>query len=136
MGYAFTFPDTSNTRYQSYCFAAIELTTNLELYIHFLGKLHLRKSTKVLTNMEQNVLDGLQDEPTITEICVLALYGLSTSIPYTRLTRGSAPTTNILDLGPLHLQVAEHCQLLSDHPELILSPVSVRKRNKELGKLG
>ena len=68
--------------------------------------------------MELNLHNALHDLPTLTELCVLALYMLSVSYPYLRTVRGE--NHNGLDLGPLHRKVRSHIQTLIDNPDLLL----------------
>jgi len=53
--------------------------------------------------MEKNLYNALQDPPTLTELAVLALYGQAVYHPYVSQIRGQ--NMNMLDLGPLHLEV-------------------------------
>jgi hypothetical protein len=123
LGYIFSFPDTSNTRYQSYCLAACALNVHLPLYISFLELIQDKKDSGLFNHMEQNVYKALHDIPTLTELCVLALYSISISAPYMRQVRGPEhDTTNVLNLGPLHKKVKAHCQAIIDHPDLLLAP--------------
>ncbi|RDX46785.1 hypothetical protein OH76DRAFT_1442708 [Lentinus brumalis] len=123
LGRRMTFPDTSNTRYQSYCEAAGELVLHLELYRQFLEHLRDKKDSGRFNHLEQNIYKGLRDDGTITELCVLALYGQVISHPYTRQIRGpEVDSTNHLDLGPLHQRLKNHIARLIADPDLILGP--------------
>ena len=118
------FPDTSNIRYQSHCDAAIEICVHHNLYIDFLN-LFVRNSKERpgLNNLENNVLIGLNDIPTMTEACVLGLYAQAISHPYMRRVR--VPETHLvnhLDLGPFHNRLLEHLQNVIDNPDLLLGP--------------
>jgi hypothetical protein len=115
------FPDTSNIRYQCYCNAATELIVNLPLYIDFLAFLKYCKTTPGLNHLEQNILDGLNDLPTRTELAVLSLYSQTISVPYIRHIRGS-PTTNHLDLAPFHDRLKQHCRTVIETPEILIGP--------------
>ena len=55
LGYIFSFPDTSNTQYQSYCLAACALIVHLPLYISFLELIRDKKDSGLFNHMEQNV---------------------------------------------------------------------------------
>jgi hypothetical protein len=82
-----------------------------------------RKGSRLFTNVEKNVYDGLMDPATNTELLVLAAYGQSISRPYLAQVRGpSREHTNVLDLGPLHERVTEHCRAVIANPELLLAP--------------
>ncbi|KAE9398116.1 hypothetical protein BT96DRAFT_995151 [Gymnopus androsaceus JB14] len=123
------FPDTSNVRYQSYSYAAVELVTYRDLYVELIEEIRDGKTKKGLNHMEENVLKGLSDVPTITELCAMALYGLVISWVYVKEIRGSDPSGNakfVNALSPemfaLHRKVAPFCENLSLHPELLLNP--------------
>ena len=71
--------------------------------------------------MEQNILKGLVDPSTMTEMVILALYHKSVSTPYTMQVRGSINKwKNALDLGPLHDDIEDHCDAIIDNPELLI----------------
>ncbi|KAI0352435.1 hypothetical protein OH77DRAFT_1460105 [Trametes cingulata] len=117
------FPDTSNTRYQSHCEAAAELLVHLDLYIEFLDFARDKKLKRTFNHMESNVYQALHDAPTLTELCVLALYSQSVSHPYLRQVRGhQAESDNHLDLAPLHGRLKAHIQGIIDDPSLLLAP--------------
>ncbi|KDQ50350.1 hypothetical protein JAAARDRAFT_200032 [Jaapia argillacea MUCL 33604] len=117
------FPDTSNTRYQSYEHAAEEVVINREFYVSYLHFIGEKKGNGELNHMEANVLKAFEDVPTLTEMVVLVLYSQAISQPYMRFVRKSdQELTNLLDLGPLHDQVKIHCQQIVDNPEILLSP--------------
>lgn len=123
VGYMIRFPDTSNTRYQSHCEAAAELLVRLHFYRDYLEVVRDLKESGTWTNIEKNVYDGLHDIPTLTELAVLVLYSQAVSHPYMRLVRGSeAASTNLLDLGPVHERVKNHCQAVIANPNLLLAP--------------
>ncbi|KAL7282534.1 hypothetical protein ACG7TL_004005 [Trametes sanguinea] len=123
LGFQFSFPDTSNTRYQSYCEAAGELLVHLPHYRDFLDIVRDKKDSGRFNHLEHNVWQGLQDLPTLTELCVLALYGQAISHPYIREARGPQDgLTNHLSLGPLHDRVKAHIARLIADPELLLAP--------------
>jgi hypothetical protein len=110
LGHLVSFPDTSNTRYQTYCLGACCLILYLPCFVEFLEQVRDKKDSGLFNHMEQNVYRALQDIPTITELCVLAIYSQIISAPYMRSVRGPGhDTTNLLDMGPLHDKVLEHC---------------------------
>ncbi|KAH6880315.1 hypothetical protein BKA70DRAFT_1126587 [Coprinopsis sp. MPI-PUGE-AT-0042] len=114
------FPDTSNTRFNSHAEAAAELLTYLEFYRRFLGEIKLRKKVTGWTNIEKNVNDALYDVATLTELAAMTLYSQAITHPYLRVVRGSGDNAvNVLDLGPFHHEVREHCQKLIDDPSLL-----------------
>lgn len=117
------FPDTGNTRYQSYCAAAADLITYLGLYVEFMEWIRDGKDRSGFTNLEKNVYFGLQDIPTQTELAVLALYAQAISHPYMRHVRGpGTENVNMLDLGPLHFKVQEHMEKVIKDPGVLLPP--------------
>ncbi|KAH7903181.1 hypothetical protein BJ138DRAFT_1196105 [Hygrophoropsis aurantiaca] len=118
-----TFPDTSNTRYQSHCEAAAELITFLSKYIDLLLLTRDKKEKRTFNHLEANLYAALHDIPTRTELVVLILYAAAVTHPYMRAVRGpGTETINVLDLGPLHSRVKEHIQNIIDSPQLLLGP--------------
>ncbi|KAL1732840.1 hypothetical protein EV714DRAFT_270463 [Schizophyllum commune] len=116
-----SFPHTSNTRFGSHGEAAGELLVHLSQYIAFLEFVKTKKSSDSWTNIELNVYNALHDEPTLTELAVMALYQQLITHPYMRMVRvHEDDQLNAIDLGPLHADVREHCQHLIDDPQLIL----------------
>lgn len=116
------FPQTNNTRFGSHGEAAAELLAHLDTYISFLDHIRLRKVNDAWTNIEQNVYLGLQDDATLTELAVLALYQQVITHPYSRLVRKDEDSPlNALDLGPLHGDLLVHIQCLIDEPEILLN---------------
>lgn len=119
-----TFPDTSNTRYGSYLAAAADVFLHLELYQKFMDYLRHFKSAP-LNHLKENILKGLKDAPTHTEMAVMALYRESISEDYMAKVRGKGITTvNAMDLGPLHQSVDELSGQHIADPDLILAPDS------------
>ena len=82
LGYVITFPGTSAIRYGSHCKAARGLILYLPLFLEFLELIWCKKESRSLNHMESNVKKALQDIPTITELCILALYAQAVSHPY------------------------------------------------------
>lgn len=122
LGYLISFPDTSNTRYQSHCEASLALLLHRKLYLKFLEQVRDKKEKRRFNHMEFNVYNGMQDIPTLTEMAVLSLYGQAISHPYLRQIRG--PTRkefNILETGPLHERVKAHCRAIINLPDILLS---------------
>ena len=122
IGYMVCFPGTSSTRYGSHAEAAAELIVRREFYIQFLEVIRDLKEKQNFTNIERNIYLGLQDNPTLTELCVLILYAQSITHPYMRQVCGpTAQATNLLDLGLLHDKVINHCHTIINNPDLLLS---------------
>lgn len=118
-GYTIRFLDTSNTCYQSFCDAAIEIITHLDFYCTFLEYVHDLKEKRSFTNLEKNAFDGLDDIPTLTKMCVLILYTLSVSYLYMHIIRRS-PNTNMLDLCSTHSNLADFIQKVIKSPSLLI----------------
>lgn len=123
LGYEIAFPDTSNTRYQCYGDAATELIQHPNFYINFLDQ-HGKKKRRAagLNHMERNIVRGLEDPATRTELAVFSLYSEAISKPYSVTVRGSYnESKNALDLGPLHSQIVTHIDTLIENPGLLIS---------------
>jgi hypothetical protein len=122
LGKAITFPDTSNIRYQCYGDAAAEVVQHPDLYVDFINQHGMKKKGGAGPNhMERNILKGLADPPTMTEMAVLALYHESVSKPYAMQVRGLVnEQKNALDLGPLHDDLVDHCDAIVNDPELLI----------------
>ena len=119
----FTFPDTSNNRFQSYCYAAAALLLYLQFFRQFLEHLRITKQSGRLNHMEANLWKALHDPATLSELVILALYGEAVSYPYVkaiRTTSDSGETQNMLDLGPLHKKVSTHIQAIITNPHILL----------------
>jgi len=99
-----SFLDTSNTRYQCYGDAATELICHSNLYTGFLNQHGKAKKSGVgLNHMEKNILKGLMDPETWTELAVFTLYSEAVSKPYALSVRGSYnESKNTLDMGEAH----------------------------------
>ena len=79
--------------------------------------MHDNKDPQVFTNMEQNLFNALQCEPTLTKLATLALYAQATTHPYMCSVYGSnIGTTNMLNLGPQHIQVDQHIKKVIVNP--------------------
>ena len=114
--------DTSNVRYQCYGDAAAEIIQHPDLYIDFINQHGMKKKGAVGPNhMESNILKGLRDPATMTEMAVLTLYHESVSKPYAMQVRGVINEhKNALDLGPLHGDLVAHINTLIDNPALLI----------------
>ena len=82
VGYMISFPDTSNTCYQSHCEEAEVLIIYLPLFLEFFELVQDKKDSGAFNHMEANVYHALKDTPMITELCILVLYLQSVSCPY------------------------------------------------------
>ena len=123
IGTSFTFPDTSNNRFQSYCYASAALLLYLKSFHQFLEHLRITKQNGRLNHMESNLWKALHDPATLSELAILALYGEAISYPYVKAIRStseSGETQNMLDLGPLHQKVSTHIQAIIANPSNLL----------------
>src|SRR6266498_3121473 len=123
VGIPFTFPDTSNNRFQSYCYAAAALLLYLQFVQQFLEHLRITRQNGKLNHMESNLWKALNDLPTLSELAMLALYGEAISYPYIKIicsTSESGEIQNMLDLGPLHWKVSTHIQNIIANPSNLL----------------
>jgi hypothetical protein len=119
---SFTFPDTSNTRFGSYCDAAIALIVHLENFKKFLIFIKEKKDKHRWSHMEENLWNALHDPPTLCELVILGLYAEVVGIPYITTIRESAQKkVNMLELGPLHADVYKHMDILSKNPDQLLA---------------
>ena len=122
VGVPFTFPDTSNNRFQSYCDAAAALILYSEEFKLFLECLHVNKQNSTLNHMETNLWNALHCSSTATEFAVLAIYAECVSYPYMKSIRTSTEENqNMLDLGPLHSHVYEHIQKIINDPDMLIT---------------
>ena len=116
------FPDTSNNRYQSHGFAATEILHHRDLYIAFLHEVADSKALGgELNHLEQNVLTGLNDPPTLTELSVMSLYSQAISIPFIQHICAPAELPlNGLDLGPDYDRIKSHMEAIIEQPDLLI----------------
>ena len=123
VGKPFTFPDTSNNRFQSYCYASAALLLYLQFFRLFLEHLRITKQNGRLNHMESNLWKALHDSATLSELAILALYGEAVSYPYIKAIRSmtdSGEQQNMLNLGPLHKKVSTHIKAIITNPSILL----------------
>ena len=111
VGISVTFPDTSNNRFQSYCYAAAALLLYLQIFREFLEHLRITKQNGKLNHMESNLWKALHDPATHAELVILALYGEAIFYPYVKkicTTSESGETQNMLDLLGLFITRFQH----------------------------
>ncbi len=123
VGTSFTFPDTSNNRFQSYCYASTALLLYLRFFRQFLEHLRITKQNGKLNHMESNLWKALHDPATLSELAILALYGEAVSYPYVKAIRSTSKSgegQNMLNLGPLHQKVSTHIQAIITNPSNLL----------------
>jgi bacterioferritin-associated ferredoxin len=118
-GTDFTFPRTSNNRFQSNCEAAAVLTVYREDILEYLKYAEQKKAKVRYSHMEKNLVKALNDIPTQTELAVLALYAQAVSHPYMKAIRED-PTTNALDLGPLNQKIESFMVRLIEDPTFLV----------------
>jgi hypothetical protein len=105
--------------------AAVELVLYLEWYQEFMGQVRDGKKRPAFTNMEQNIILGLECSATLTELCVAVLYNKLVDRPYMQKVRyAKADGVNLLDLGPLHNQVLGYTEQLANSPDALLAALS------------
>ncbi|KAH8822347.1 hypothetical protein DL96DRAFT_1748615 [Flagelloscypha sp. PMI_526] len=63
------------------------------------------------TNLEKNIYNGLHDNPTLSELCVLTIYH----------------QLSALNLGPLHNDICSHCQFLIEKADIFLEDLAAKK---------
>ncbi|KDR70414.1 hypothetical protein GALMADRAFT_214510 [Galerina marginata CBS 339.88] len=119
VGTDFTFPDTSNNRFQSYCEAAAVLTVYRDCLLDYLKYAEQKKDKMRYSNMEQNLVTALHDIPTRTELAVLALYAQAVSHPYMKVIREN-PEQNALDLGPLNKKIESFIKRIIEDPSFLV----------------
>ena len=82
VGYRVPYPDVSNTRYGSHGEAAGTIIAYRQHFIDFMAFVRNAKDKPGETNIEKNFANALKDKPTVTELCVLALYNVNVSRPF------------------------------------------------------
>ncbi len=126
VGIPFTFPDTSNNRFQSFCDAAAALILYKDKFVDFLKSLRINKQNSKLNHMEQNLWNALHCHATLTELAILALYAEAISYPYMKAIRNSSiKDQNMLDLGPFHFRVLNHIQNIIINPNILIGENSL-----------
>lgn len=86
-----------------------------------MGTICYKKEKAGLTNLEKNFLAAIQNEPTITELLLLALYNLAFSHSYMWYVCGPGTKhINLSDLGLLHQNMTNHYKKIMANPELVI----------------
>ncbi|KAF8801495.1 hypothetical protein BYT27DRAFT_7235736 [Phlegmacium glaucopus] len=70
VGKKFTFPDMSNTHFQSHCEAAAALTLHYDKFVEYLKYAKDKKECARYSHMEENLWKALHDIPTRTELAL------------------------------------------------------------------
>jgi len=121
VGVPFTFPDTSNNCFQSYCDASAALLLYSDKFKAFLESLRVKKQNSTFNHMETNLWKALHCPSTTTELAVLAIYAEAVSYPYMKAIHTSSDKNqNMLDLGPLHSHVHDHIQKIINNPDILI----------------
>ncbi|KAJ6593489.1 hypothetical protein B0H19DRAFT_1090568 [Mycena capillaripes] len=116
------FPDTSNTRYQSYGHGAARIITHLDKHREFMTFVKDHKTKRTLNHLEQNIMKGLNCSKTIAQMIVVVLFCMAVMHPYARQVRGpGTEKLNMLNLGPLHDSVKVHLRKLIQDPDILFS---------------
>ncbi|KAJ7635087.1 hypothetical protein FB45DRAFT_744511 [Roridomyces roridus] len=120
------FPDFQRSRFQTGGRGAVELFSFPEIYIDLIDTVVQAKHSPEPNHMEMNILKGLKDLKTQTELAVVSLYTVCVSIPYMRYARGGGSEhggiMNLLDTVDVHRGIEPFCQRLADSPDLLLDP--------------
>jgi hypothetical protein len=76
-----------------------------------------------LNHMEENILAGLMDDATFTELQVLTLYSQSISLPLSLLVRSPYhQSKNGLDLGEEFCRLLKHLEAIVKNPDILIGP--------------
>ncbi|KAF9552336.1 hypothetical protein CPC08DRAFT_698685 [Agrocybe pediades] len=108
------YPDVSNTRYGTHGEAAAMIIAYRAYFISFMEFVRDGKDKPGETNIEKNFARALKDIPTVTELCVLALYHINVSRPFMRHVRIH---NNILDLRSFFEKKASFLGGIISEPE-------------------
>ncbi|KAE9397608.1 hypothetical protein BT96DRAFT_1035611 [Gymnopus androsaceus JB14] len=124
------FADVSNTRYQSHSYASAELLVFRDDYQDLVEEICDGKTKRGTNHLESNVLKGLQDPATLTELAAMALEGLCLSWPYMGMIRSPHENNFVDALSPemieLHRRILPFTENIALHPEILLDPQTPR----------
>ena len=115
IGHRVPFPDVSNTRYGSHGEAAATILAYRKHFLSFMEAIRDAKDKPGETNIEKNFMAAIKDIPTLTELCVLALYNIAVSRPFMQHVRKH---DNILTLREFFEKKALFLQSIIDAPSL------------------
>ena len=115
IGYRISYPDVSNTRYGSHGEAAATIIVYQGHFLSFMEAIRDAKDKPGETNIEKNFSAAIKDIPTLTELCVLALYNIAVSRPFMTHVRTHE---NILKLRGFFEKKASFLQSIIDKPSL------------------
>jgi hypothetical protein len=77
-----------------------------------------------LNRMEESLLKALPDAPSSTELAVLTYYSQAVTKPYMRNIEAGCKGLDILNMGPLHEELAAHISNLVSNLALLLDDYS------------
>ncbi len=115
------FPDISNTQFQSNCKATIVFVALLPIFLHYLPRFKDTKEKCNFNHLEANIFKGNQDRPTITKLCVLALYMISISHPYMHVIHALLKINTLGQKG-VHDRVKTFCEVIISELEHLVDP--------------
>lgn len=113
IGHRVPYPDVSNTRYGSHGEAAATIIVYLEHFKKFMKHVCDAKDRPGETNIEKNFASAIEDFPTLTELCVLALYNIAVSRPFMAHVRTH---DNILKLQGFFEKKADFLETIIQNP--------------------
>jgi hypothetical protein len=125
------FPDVSNTRYGSHGEAAATIIVYREHFVRFMEHVCAAKDKPVMTNIEKNFTNALTDIPTLTELCVLALYNIAVSRPFMSHVRSHE---NILQLEEFFKRKASFLDTIIQTPNFWTGNETTHENASLLGK--
>jgi len=109
------YPDVTNTLYGSHGEAAATILVYYEHFVNFMEFIRITKDRPGQTNIEKNFAAALKDVPTLTELCVLALYNVAVSRPFMQRVRR---TGNILKLQTFFQKKAKFLESIIRDPTI------------------
>jgi hypothetical protein len=115
IGYCVPFPDVSNTQYGSHGEAVATIIIYLEHFKNFMKHIHDAKDRPREVNIEKNFASTIEDIPTLTELCVLALYNIAISRPFMTHVRTH---DNILKLQSFFEKKAKFLEIIIQNPSI------------------
>jgi hypothetical protein len=119
VGHPVSYPDVSNTCYGTHGEASGTIIAYHQHFINFMDFVRYAKDRPGETNIEKNFANTLKDVPTITELCVLALYNVTVSRPFMQHVRTH---DNLLDLESFFKNKECFLDNIISHPEIWISP--------------
>ena len=115
IGYHVPYPNVSNTRYGSHGEAVATIIVYLEHFKNFMKHIRDAKDRPGETNIEKNFTSAIKDIPTLTELCVLALYNIAISCPFMAHVRTHS---NILKLQGFFERKVKFLETIIENPSI------------------